>query len=167
LRAFGKPSSIHWGKRYAEIFTFNWGLLRNPQSFSMTYFVLLLAGGALISGLLFVFANPLVPLLYGNEFKTSAGVLRILSWTLIPFTINTYLTLSFLASKMERLVGRALTVSLLGLWVLNLWWIPARGPEGGAWAALVAECIQSAFLLAGMRSRAPVQGEAHELSELS
>jgi O-antigen/teichoic acid export membrane protein len=164
LRAFGKQSSIKWGKRQAEIFPFRWEWLRNLRSLALTYFVLLLAGAALISVLLFVFANPLVSLLYGNEFKASAGVLRILSWTLIPFTINTYLTLSFLASKGERFVGRALTVSLLGLWVLNLWWIPARGPEGGAWAALVAECIQSAFLFAGVRSRVHIQGEAHELS---
>jgi len=66
---------------------------------------------------------------------------------LIPFTVNTYLTLSFLASGREGLVGRALTVSLPALLLLNLWWIPAKGPEGSAWAALVAECSQSALLV--------------------
>jgi len=179
-RDFGKQSSIQWGKRHAEIFPFNWGLLRSlsfdtpeehgllkQRSLTMTYLKLLLAGAIIISLILSVLAKPLVLLLYGNEFGTSAGVLQILAWVLIPFTANTFLTLLFLASKRERLVGRALTVSLLGLLILNLWWIPAKGPEGGAWAALVAECIQSAFLLAGVRSRVPLQGEAHELSELS
>lgn len=134
------------------------------QRFALRY---LLAGATVISLILSVLAKPLVLLLYGNEFSASAGVLQILAWTLIPFTINTYLTLSFLASNGEKLVGRALTVSLLGLLILNLWWIPARGPEGGAWAALVAECIQSAFLLAGVGSRVHLQGDVHELSKLS
>ena len=107
----------------------------------------LLAGAAIISLILSVFARSLVILLYGIEFTASANVLQILAWTLIPFTVNTYLTLSFLASGREGLVGRALTVSLLGLLILNLWWIPAKGPEGSAWAALVAECSQSALLV--------------------
>jgi O-antigen/teichoic acid export membrane protein len=86
---------------------------------------------------------------------------------LIPFTVNTYLTLSFLASNRERLVGRALMASLLGLLILNLLWIPARGAEGSAWAALVAESIQSVILLASARSPVRVQGDAREFSELS
>jgi polysaccharide transporter, PST family len=127
----------------------------------------LLAGATIISLTLSVLAKPLVLLLYGNEFGASAGILQILAWALIPFTINTYLILWFLASKREKLVGRALTVSLLGLLILNLWWIPAKGPEGSAWAALVAECIQSVFLLASAGSQVHLQGDVHELSELS
>lgn len=107
----------------------------------------LVTGATLISLLLFTFAKPLVIILYGNEFISSIHVLQILAWTLIPFTINTYLTLSFLASKQEQLIGRALTISLLGMLILNLWWIPARGSEGGAWASLIAEILQSALLI--------------------
>jgi len=142
-----------------------WGSAQRERP-AMTYLGLLLAGAAIISLILSVFARPLVILLYGIEFTASANVLQILAWTLIPFTVNTYLTLSFLASGREGLVGRALTVSLLGLLILNLWWIPAKGPEGSAWAALVAECIQSAFLLAGARSRVHLQGEVHEFPNL-
>ena len=167
LRVFEKQSLIKWVKLLDEIFPFNWGLLRSLRSLAMTYFGLLLAGATIISMILSVLAKPLVLLLYGNEFSASAGILQILAWALIPFTINTYLTLSFLASKREKLVGRALTVSLLGLLILNLWWIPAKGPEGSAWAALVAECIQSAFLLVSAGSRVHLQGDVHELSELS
>jgi O-antigen/teichoic acid export membrane protein len=127
----------------------------------------LLAGATIISLTLSVLAKPLVLFLYGNEFGASAGILQILVWALIPFTINTYLTLSFLASKREKLIGRALTASLLGLLILNLWWIPTEGLEGSAWAALVAECIQSVFLLASAGSRVHLQGDVHELSELS
>jgi O-antigen/teichoic acid export membrane protein len=86
---------------------------------------------------------------------------------LIPFTINSYFTLSFLASKREKLVGRALGLSLFGALILNLVWIPSRGPEGSAWAFLLAECIQSVILIAGARSFMHVQGEVYEFSELS
>jgi O-antigen/teichoic acid export membrane protein len=133
------------------------------------YFKFLVAGAVLISLMLFLLAYPLVEFLYGNEFTASRNILQILAWTLIPFTINTYLTLSFLASQREYLIGRALTVSLLGMLILNLWWIPARGPGGAAWASLIAECLQSVILLAGARSfaRARLQGEAHEFPQLS
>jgi O-antigen/teichoic acid export membrane protein len=130
---------------------------------------LLFMGALIIALILSAFATPLVKLLYGNEFILSTNALQILSWTLIPFTINTYLTLSFLASKQEGLVGRALTVSLLGLLILNLWWMPARGPEGAAWASLVAECLQSILLLLSARSsaRRHVLGEVYEFPQLS
>jgi O-antigen/teichoic acid export membrane protein len=143
-----------------------WGSAERDRH-AMKYPKFLLAGATIISLILSVLAKPIVILLYGIEFTASANVLQILAWTLIPFTVNTYLTLSFLASGRERLVGRALMVSLSGLLILNLWWIPARGPEGSAWATLVAKCIQSAFLLAGARTRFHLQGEVHEFSELS
>jgi O-antigen/teichoic acid export membrane protein len=139
--------------KWREIFKISWRAL--------------LVGATIIALALFLLAKPLVTLLYGIEFAASAGVLQILAWMLIPFTVNTYLTLSLLASNRERLVGRALMVSLLGLLILNLWWIPARGPEGSAWAVLVAECIQSTILLVSAGSRVHLQGDVHELSELS
>lgn len=131
----------------------------------------LISGAILISVTLFVSAKPLVILLYGIEYISSVRVLQILAWILVPFTVNTYLTLSFLASNRERLVGRALTASLLGLLILNLWWIPASGPEGSAWAALIAEILQSALLgvqlkFSKMRLQEKRIGLENELSNL-
>ena len=180
LRAFGKQTPLKRRKLIDAFFPFNRRLPRSlgfdtseehsllhQRSLVTTYPKLLIAGAALISMLLFLLAEPLVILLYGEEFIASSNVLQILAWMLIPFTINTYLTLSFLASNREKLVGRALTVSLLGLLILNLWWIPAKGPEGSAWAVLTAECIQSVWLLGSARSFINVQGEAREFSKLS
>lgn len=139
---------------------------RNQRYSRSTVIGLLLMGAMLISLFLFIFASPLVKLLFGNGFIASASILQILTWSLVPFTVNTYFTLSFLVSKQEHVVGRTLMISLLGLLILNLWWIPARGPEGAAWASLIAECLQSVFLLASAPSRNFVKGEAHELSHL-
>jgi O-antigen/teichoic acid export membrane protein len=127
----------------------------------------LLAGGIIGALILFVFANPIIALLYGGEFHASAPVLQILAWALIPFTINNYLTLSFVASKQEWLVGRALAASLLGLLILNLWWIPVWGPVGSAWATLLAECLQSMILLVSLQqSKSAFKGGVHELPNL-
>lgn len=127
---------------------------------------LLLAASAAGAAILFAFARPVVSLLYGSAYLASVPVLRILAWTLVPFTLNSYLTLSFLASNRELLVARALAASLLGLLVLNLWLIPAMGPTGGAWAALTAECVQAVILLLAAQAHATVKGAAHELPDL-
>jgi O-antigen/teichoic acid export membrane protein len=104
--------------------------------------------GALLAALaLFAFAAPLVDLLYGADFAASARIMRVLAWTLLPFTVNTFLTLALMASGRERIVAGALTASLLGLALMNLRWIPLHGAEGAAWGILAAECIQSVALL--------------------
>jgi O-antigen/teichoic acid export membrane protein len=126
----------------------------------------LLAGAALASVLLFALARPLVLFLYGGGFAASAAVLQVMAWILLPFTVNSYLTLSLLASNGEKFVGRALAVSLLGLLVLNLWWIPPHGAAGGAWAALAAECLQSVVLLVGASAWVRSKGWAHEFPKL-
>jgi O-antigen/teichoic acid export membrane protein len=137
------------------------------KQIALTYFKYLLAGALLITLVLFALASPLVKLLYGQEFSPSANILRIIAWTLVPFTINTYLTLSLLASKQEKKIARALMASLLGLLILNLGWIPSKGAEGSAWAMLIAECIQSIILLESASSHVSFKVEEHELSNLS
>ncbi len=127
---------------------------------------LLLAGSAVGALFLFVFAAPIVGLLYGNEYTASVPALRILSWTLIPYTVNSYLTLSFVASNREHVVGRALGASLLLLLFLNVWWIPLWGLYGSAWAALAAESLQSVLLLAGTQPYSLARGAARELPDL-
>jgi O-antigen/teichoic acid export membrane protein len=138
--------------RWLQTFRFSWRAL--------------IAGAVAGALILCAFAAPITALLYGSRFHESANVLRILGWMLIPFTVNTYLTLSFLAANKERLVARALTAGLLGLLILNLWWIPLRGPEGAAWAALCAESLQSVILLVSERVKFGIRGKEHELSDL-
>jgi O-antigen/teichoic acid export membrane protein len=129
---------------------------------------LLLAGAlALALGLSWL-AAPLVDLLYGAGFAAATPILRILAWMLVPYTVNSFLTLAFVAGHRARAVGWALTASLLGLGLLSLWWIPAHGLEGVAWAALSAECLQAILLLAQTPEFQKLfRGEAHELSHLS
>lgn len=115
--------------QWQHIFAFSWKLL--------------LALGGLTSLILFLLAIYLIPLLYGSNYSTSIPALRILAWTLIPYTLNTYLSVSYLSAGKERHIIPALSGSLLGLVVLNLVWIPRFGLIGVCWATLAAEWIQS------------------------
>lgn len=133
------------------------------SSLAMIY---LTAGAILVSVVLFASSRSLVVWLYGSDYVASAHVLRILAWVLIPFTVNSYLTLSYLASNQEASIGRALMACVLGLLILNLWWIPAHGVEGGAWAILLAESLQSVILIAARPSYLFIRGGVDEFSEL-
>ena len=108
---------------------------------------LLLAEALALAIGLSLLAAPVVNLLYGAEFAPAGPILRILAWTLIPYTISSFLSLAFVARHRARTVGGALTVSLLGLALFSLWWIPAQGLQGAAWATLSAECLQAFLLL--------------------
>jgi O-antigen/teichoic acid export membrane protein len=92
-------------------------------------------------------APPLILILFGAEYTVSIPVLRLLAWTLIPFTVNTHLTLSFVATNHEKPVLLALTTGLLTLFLLNIMWTPHFGILGAAWAMLLAECLQAGLLL--------------------
>lgn len=107
--------------------------------------LLILAGG--VSIVLNVFAKPIVDIFYGAQFQPSLSALRILSLTLIPYTINDFLSISFLAAKMEKPVVRILLLGLLTLVILSCWLIPRAGHLGASWAVLIAEMLQSCLLL--------------------
>lgn len=140
----------------------------SSDTFRLTW-IFLLAGAALIALTLSLLAAPLVNLLFGADFVPSIAALRILAWMLVPYTVNTYLTLAFVAAKRERNVAVALSASLFTLVLLNLWWIPRFGLVGAAWAALAAESFQAIVLLAqhGFHLEIVKRGERHEFSELS
>jgi len=170
LRAVEASKIIH-----VSVFTALYPLMARSgpdeaDSFRTTQIVLL-AGATLIALALFLLAAPLVNLLLGSDFSASIPIVRILAWMMIPYTVNTYLTLAFIAAKKERSVMIALSASLLILFLLNLWWIPRFGLAGAAWAALTAESFQALLLLIlmqrGFQLDFSKRGETHEFSKLS
>jgi O-antigen/teichoic acid export membrane protein len=109
--------------------------------------VFLLAGATAFSFILSVFAVPLVNLLYGPSFYSSVVVLRILSWTLLPYTINSILTLAFLSTGKEKSVILTLSFGLIVLIALNVRLIPIAGIVGASWAVIAAETVQAGLFL--------------------
>jgi O-antigen/teichoic acid export membrane protein len=136
--------------------------------------ILLLAISIAGSILLFLLAKPIVELVFGAEYRSSISVLKVLAFTLIPFTVNSFLSLLFLAKKKEKIVMRVLTVSVIMLLTLNFWLIPHAGQVGASWAILITEITQAVlFLLAWLNSplrqidNVHTQGVSYELSDLS
>jgi O-antigen/teichoic acid export membrane protein len=111
--------------------------------------LLLLLGGAIIFSIsLSWLAQPLVSILYGNQYDASVTPLRVLTWILIPYTINSFLSLAFLARGDESVLVLSLTAGIFILAILTVWWEPIVGIYGAAWAALCAETLQSIVLMA-------------------
>lgn len=108
--------------------------------------VLLATGGVLVACALagIVIAHPLVTLLYGMEFEPAVPLLRILLLAFVFFGIMMLLqnVLALAAKGLPLMVGPAVGAALN--LVLNLWWLPAHGATGAAWASVVgyaAACI--------------------------
>lgn len=108
---------------------------------------LLIVGSIAASAGLFLFARPLVQILYGPEYFPAILEGKILAWILIPFTANTFLSLSILASQKEHTVLRVQMVGLVALIGLNAWWIPKWGIDGACLAMLAAEISQAVLYM--------------------
>jgi O-antigen/teichoic acid export membrane protein len=121
---------------------FNWS-----STFRLTW-LLLLGGAVLASSAICILAGPLVTLLYGPEYIPSISSVQILAWVLIPYTVNAFLSLAFLAREDEGAIAVALATGILALVILTIWWEPLIGLRGAAWAAVCAELVQSAILVA-------------------
>ena len=116
-------------------------------SFQQTWKLLLLGSTAAALGLYF-FAAPLIQILFGAEYAPAIGGLRILAWIMIPFTINTFSSLSSLAHNEEQVVLRVQSAGLAALILLNAWSIPRWGINGACLGLVAAETAQSFLFLA-------------------
>ena len=108
---------------------------------------LLLATAFVVAIVLFLLAGPIVHFLYGNGYDPSVTGLRILTWTLVPYTVNTYLSLAYLATGGERWVMRVMSVGLITLAVLEALLIPYWGLTGACLGVVIAETVQTAVYL--------------------
>jgi O-antigen/teichoic acid export membrane protein len=120
------------------------------ESFYLPW-ILLLVGAGVGAAILSALAKPIVQILFGTDYEASIPVLQILAWMLIPYSINTFLTLKFIAFKHERPVLQASLASLVLLIALNIYWIPRAGLFGASWSALIAEIIQAVLLVSQWR----------------
>jgi len=134
---------------------------------SRTSWLVLLLISVVGSILLYGLAKPVVGIFFGAGYALSIPVLKILAFTLVPYTINAFLSLLFLAQKKEKTVLLMLAMSALIVFVLNLWFIPHRGAVGASWGILIAEWLQAfLFLVAWRMKTVHSKGASYELSDL-
>lgn len=119
-----------------------------------TGFGLLLLAAGLLSLLIFLFARPIIFLLFGDAFESSAQSLMILAWILIPYFVISYYSLAFVSLEMVKPVLVALAAGLLLMLALLLRLSPLYGLRGTATALLSAEIFQALLLWFQWRSYA-------------
>lgn len=108
-----------------------------------------------------VLANPVADVLLGQEYRAAARV--ILPWVALAvffaglkvFLFDAAFQLSKRSGMMMWSVGAAAVCNVL----LNLWWIPAFGVIGSAWASVVSYALALAICIALGRQLIPIQLE--------
>ena len=82
--------------------------------------VLLLSGGAIFASLILSgLAKPFILILFGPGYTSSIPPLQVLAWILIPYTINSFLSLAFLAEGDVSIIMIALMATIITLAVFN------------------------------------------------
>jgi O-antigen/teichoic acid export membrane protein len=115
-------------------------LLRRYTSY---FFAMALA----IAVVIFIVAPPLVPLIFGEEFKAGISVLQIHIWAGVFIFIRYLIGQHLIITGQEPLslashgIGAVLNV------LLNWWLIPIMGIDGAAWATLISYAYASFFFL--------------------
>lgn len=102
---------------------------------------------------LFVFAEDVVLLLFGDSYLESAQVLRIVAPLLVLRALSLLLDRLAVASDETRLALTAKSLSLAGLIAFALLLVPGHGASGLAVALIIAQCLQLVMLARGLRVR--------------
>jgi O-antigen/teichoic acid export membrane protein len=111
-------------------------------SFRRAFFLLMIAS-LVFAVALAIFANSIIVLLYGKEFLLAAGQLSFLGWSLLPYTISSFISYNLIARGLEYTLVKATVVSLITYVALYFWFIHSYRLTGAVWAALIGECMQA------------------------
>jgi O-antigen/teichoic acid export membrane protein len=124
--------------------------------------------GASVLCLFFYTAGPqVVVLLFGEAYRPSGAILRILSCALIPAFINVgFLHASVSQQSTASIYTVAVGVGAIANVLLNLWWMPLWKSHGAAYATVGTELLilSTYFLLLG--GRVPIRKLARPLKTL-
>ena len=86
-------------------------------------------------------AEPILRLLYGNAFNAAANTLRVLIWTIIPYSFVRYHAYVLVAGHRQRIDLLLNVIMSVFNVLLNLVLIPRYNHLGAAAATLVSLCI--------------------------
>lgn len=106
-------------------------------------FALLFSISSAFALFLMLFGKFIVFVLYGSEFTQASTQLALLGWSLLPYTVSSFVSYDLIARGHENDVVKASFISLVIYSVLFLWLIHSNGLSGAVWAALFGECMQA------------------------
>jgi len=114
------------------------GAMRSWRSFRKA-FILLMSSSLVLVIFTIVFSKLLVSLLYGAEFEQVSGYLSLMVWSLLPYTISSFISYALIAREHEIQVVKAAFISVLISVILYLVLIQTNGLIGAIWAAVLGE----------------------------
>ena len=120
----------------SKLFNGSEDLLKLSYSKSIKYLLLIILP---ISLGIVLYANPLVNLIYGNEYVLSGPVMQILVWTVIFCYINGAGTTLLNSSNKEVSVTKIYCIAAIFNFCLNLLLIPSFSYHGAALATVLSE----------------------------
>jgi len=127
------------------------GTLQSKRSFQKGFFALM--GLSLVMALvLSAFARPIVLILYGQNFISGISLLVLLGWSLIPYTISSFVSYDLIAQGQENTLVKLTVISLAIHMALYICLISTYGLMGGVYAALAGESTQAIIFVFGLRT---------------
>lgn len=110
-------------------------------------FLLLLFCMLLVATAATATADLLIPFLYGPTYTLSATALRILIWSLIPFTVTLKLSFELVSSGQENVALRAMLLTVAVAAALFFFLVQKWGLIGACWATVSSETVQAMILI--------------------
>ena len=122
------------------------GTLESKQSFRRGFIFLMVLSLFMATGLS-LFPSLVISILYGNHFSPAVGLLPLLGWSLIPYTVSSFISYEMIAHRQEITLVKATAISL-GIFVcLYAWLVSAYLLHGAIVAALAGEILQAVIFI--------------------
>lgn len=127
------------------------GTIESKVSFRNGFILLMILSFLAAIGLS-VIPRIVIFILFGNNFSLASDLLSLLGWSLIPYTISSFISYDLIARKQETTLVRATAVSLGVFIFLYLWLVLSYNLQGAIYAALIGETIQAVIFVKFHRS---------------
>jgi len=126
------------------------GTQRSKQSFQKG-FILLIGLSLFMAIALSIFPRIVILILYGEKFTSAVNLLSLLGWSLIPYTVSSFISYDLIARGRETTLVKATAISLAIFLVLYLLLISSYNLTGAVYAALIGEILQAAVFIIARR----------------
>ena len=114
------------------------GTVRSWQNFRKAFF-LLLSSSFVLAFFTTVFSRYIVLILFGAEFEDVSGYLSLMVWSLLPYTVSSFISYALIARGHETQVVKTALISVLISIVLYFGLIQTNGLVGAIWATVLGE----------------------------
>lgn len=89
----------------------------------------------------FILAPYVIPIIYGQAFLESIGLLQIYIWSLFGTVMGFLVTNLLITENLRKIQIAVGVVPMIINVILNILWIPIYGAEGAAWATVISYSI--------------------------